>query len=67
MIPSGNGRPQVLRPGFLDAKTAVDVWCAGYAGSSSAKRALGKTLKMLHATIRVAPVPYLSLAIRKIA
>jgi len=67
MIPGGKAQSELIKPRHLGARSAVDVWCAGYAQSSAAKRALGKMLKLLQAVTHAAPVPYLSLAIRKVA
>jgi hypothetical protein len=51
-------------------RTPVDVWYEGYARSAPGrsgkpKRALGKALKVINDASHLAPVPYLSLAIRK--
>ena len=51
-------------------RTPVDVWYEGYARSASGrsgklKRAFGTVLKVLNDVSHLAPVPYLSLAIRK--
>ncbi len=61
---------ELLKPGYGGMRTPVDVWYEGYARSASGrsgklKRALGKALKVLYDASHLAPVPYLSLAIRK--
>jgi 2-polyprenyl-3-methyl-5-hydroxy-6-metoxy-1,4-benzoquinol methylase len=64
------GLPELLKPGYGGMRTPVDVWYEGYARSASGrsgklKRAFGKALKVLNDASHLAPVPYLSLAIRK--
>jgi hypothetical protein len=64
------GLPELLKPGYGGMRTPVDVWYEGYARSASGrsgklKRAFGRALKALNDGSRLAPVPYLSLAIRK--
>jgi len=64
------GLPELLKPGYGGMQTAADVWYEGYARvaagrSGTLKRTFGKALKMLNDASSLAPVPYLSLAIRK--
>jgi 2-polyprenyl-3-methyl-5-hydroxy-6-metoxy-1,4-benzoquinol methylase len=64
------GLPELLKPGYGGMRTPVDVWYEGYARSASGrsgklKRAFGTALKVLNDASHLAPVPYLSLAIRK--
>lgn len=64
------GLPELLKPGYGGMRTPADVWYEGYARSASGrsgklKRAFGKALKVLNDASHLAPVPYLSLAIRK--
>jgi 2-polyprenyl-3-methyl-5-hydroxy-6-metoxy-1,4-benzoquinol methylase len=64
------GLPELLKPGYGGMRTAADVWYEGYARSAPGrsgklKRTFGKALKMLNEASHLAPVPYLSLAIRK--
>ena len=59
-----------MKPGYGGMQSAADVWYEGYARSASGrggelKRAFGKALKVLDHASHLAPVPYLSLAIRK--
>jgi 2-polyprenyl-3-methyl-5-hydroxy-6-metoxy-1,4-benzoquinol methylase len=70
VIRRGGGLPELLKPGYGGMRTPVDVWYEGYARSASGrsgklKRATGKALKVLYGASHLAPVPYLSLAIRK--
>jgi hypothetical protein len=70
MIHNGGGLPELLKPGYGGMRTPVDVWYEGYARGASGrsgklKRAFGKALKVLYDASHLAPVPYLSLAIRK--
>jgi 2-polyprenyl-3-methyl-5-hydroxy-6-metoxy-1,4-benzoquinol methylase len=70
IIRRGGGLPELLKPGYGGMRTPVDVWYEGYARSASGrsgklKRATGKALKVLYEASHLAPVPYLSLAIRK--
>ncbi|WFU45185.1 class I SAM-dependent methyltransferase [Bradyrhizobium sp. CB82] len=64
------GLPELLKPGYDGMLTPVDVWYEGYARSASGrtgelKRTFGKALKVFNDALHLAPVPYLSLAIRK--
>lgn len=64
------GRPELLKPAYDGMRTAADVWYEGYArgacgSSGTLKRAFGKTLKIINEASSLAPIPYLSLAIRK--
>jgi len=64
------GQAELLKPGYGGMRTPVDVWYEGYARNASGrggklKRAFGKALKLLYDASQLAPVPYLSLAIRK--
>jgi 2-polyprenyl-3-methyl-5-hydroxy-6-metoxy-1,4-benzoquinol methylase len=64
------GLPELLKPEYGGMRTAADVWYEGYARSAPGrggklKRTFGKALKMLNDASHLAPVPYLSLAIRK--
>ena len=70
VIRRGGGQAELMKPGFLGMRTPADVWYEGYARGASGrggqlKRAFGKALKALDHAWPLAPVPYLSLAIRK--
>lgn len=71
IIHGAGGSAKLMEPEYGGMQTAVDVWYEGYARSASGrsgklKRAFGKALKVLDNISHLAPVPYLSLAIRKI-
>jgi hypothetical protein len=60
----------LLKPGYGGMRTPAVVWYEGYARSAPGrngklKRAFGKALKVLDDASNLAPVPYLSLGIRK--
>ena len=64
------GLPELLKPGYGGMRSPADVWYEGYARSAPGrsgklKRAFGKALKVLNDASHLAPVPYLSLGIRK--
>jgi hypothetical protein len=60
----------LMKPEYGGMRTPGDVWYEGYARGASGrggklKRAFGEALKVLDNVSHLAPVPYLSLAIRK--